>query len=87
MLDHWTAAIAEPFVSVVFASVSKSLDGTWKVIFTPRGRGSDEPWRYIGPYRTREKAMAHVERWARAHWATVPRWSHPLSSKWQSFDR
>lgn len=74
LLDHWMATVAG---SVVFASVSKRPDGTWCVNFSPKGRGLREPISYHYPYATREKAMAHVERWAGYHWARVPKAEPP----------
>lgn len=68
-LDHWLATVPG---SVVFASVSKRLDGTWSVNFSPKGRGLREPISYFYPYMTREKAMRHVERWASYHWQSLP---------------
>ena len=38
-LDHWLASIASPARSVIFASVSRSLQGQWGVDFSPKGRG------------------------------------------------
>ena len=71
-LDHWMARVATTPPSVCFASVNKMLNGQWKVNFSPKGRALRDPITYAGPYLTREKAMAHVERWAACHWRSVP---------------
>ena len=68
-LNHWMATVPG---SVCFASVSQRLDGTWCVNFSPKGRDLRDPISYHYPYATREKAKAHVERWAHFHWAKVP---------------
>ncbi|WP_162207401.1 hypothetical protein [Dyella japonica] len=77
--EHYMATVAAPFKSVSFASVNQMLDGQWKVNFTPKGRGLREPITYHGPYLTKEKAMQHVERWAKYHWRSVPAWVPPDS--------
>lgn len=80
-LNHWMATVPG---SVCFASVSQRLDGTWCVNFSPKGRGLHEPITYRYPYLTREKAMAHVERWAACHWRSVPEAQpHPLGTAWR----
>ncbi|PXV60648.1 hypothetical protein SAMN04487785_102376 [Dyella jiangningensis] len=68
-LDHWLATLPG---SVCFASVNMRIDGTWKVNLMPKGDGLNVIPIYSQPYRTREKAMAHVERWAHYHWRKVP---------------
>jgi hypothetical protein len=73
-LPHWLATVAG---SVIFASVSQQPSGSWCVNFSPKGRGLREPISYHYPYATREKAMAHVERWAAHHWATLPKAGPP----------
>lgn len=77
-LDRWTIRIASPRVFVVFASVSKAQlrDGVWLLRFTPKGTGIDCPWQFFD-YASREKAVAHIEHWARYHWRTVPVWNPP----------
>jgi hypothetical protein len=71
-MNHWFARIVHPVETVIFAAVGETLTGTWSITFTPKGRQIDKPESYIGPYKTREKAMLHVERWASYHWRTVP---------------
>lgn len=75
-LEHWLATISSPVRSVIFASVSRSTLGQWFVNFSPKGRGLREPVTHF-PYPSREKAVAHIERWGRAHWQTIPLWKHP----------
>jgi len=73
-LDHWLATLPG---SVCFASVNMRVDGTWKVNLTPKGRDIRTIPIYSDPYLTREKAMAHVEKWAKYHWRTVPMAERP----------
>lgn len=72
LLDHWMARVPGPPRSVAFASVNLTLYGTWKINFSPKGRGLHDPITYIDGYLTREKAMKHVECWARHHGRWVP---------------
>jgi hypothetical protein len=76
-LDRWTVRVTEPHVSEVFASVSKAAlrPGVWLVRFTPRGSDLHGPC-VFSDYLSREKAVAHVEHWARYHWQHVPVWKH-----------
>lgn len=71
-LTHWLARLSGPPRSVVFASVSQTLHGTWFVNVSPKGRGLENPIFYRGPYLTREKAMSQAERWASYHGHKVP---------------
>lgn len=76
-LERWTARLTAPYVSVTFAQVSwAELRGLWVLQFTPRGSDVGKPC-IRGAYRSKGKAMAHVERWASHHWRTVPAWEHP----------
>lgn len=71
-LPHWMARVIGASRSVVFASVNLTLYGTWKINFSPKGRGLRDPITYIEGYPNREKAMYHVERWAAHHGHRVP---------------
>jgi hypothetical protein len=64
LLDRWTARLTSPYVSVMFASVSKAQvrEGIWLMRFTPKGADIDCPWQFID-YASKEKAIAQVERW------------------------
>lgn len=76
--ERWIARLTAPYLPVTFAQVSwAELRGHWLLQFMPRGSDVGKPviW---GDYRSKEKAMAHVELWASHHWRTVPTWMHPL---------
>lgn len=77
LLDQWLATLDSAGPSVCFASVNMRVDGTWKVNLSPKGRSIEVMPIYAYPYLTREKAMEHVERWARCHWRSVPRGGQP----------
>lgn len=75
--DRWVARITSPHLSVEFATIGwAELRDLWVLRFMPAGTGVRCPIFY-GDYRTKEKAMAHVERWALHHWRRVPVWVHP----------
>ena len=70
--DQWFASLAAPFRSEIFAGVARTLDGTWLIELSPKGRGLGQPIIAVRRYRSLAKAKAHVERWGRAHWRVLP---------------
>lgn len=72
----WFARVVSPVETVIFAAVEETITGTWKIVFTPKGRGIDKPESYRGPYKSRDKAVSHVARWAGYHWGSLPL-AHP----------
>jgi hypothetical protein len=55
-LDNWLAKVVSPVETVTYASVFRTIDGLWKVNFTPMGRGIDRPSTCIDYPTGREKS-------------------------------
>jgi hypothetical protein len=71
-LDLWTARVVSPVRTVEFVKVGRRLDGGWNLWFCPKGTSVHQPYSIHTYGFNRAKPMAHAERWARAHWRTIP---------------
>lgn len=74
----WFAQVVSPVRTELFASVGWRVDHkTVLLTLRPKG-GSDYRTFSHHTYRSIEKAKAHAERWARAHWRQLPEQRAPL---------
>lgn len=58
--------------SEVFASVGAHLKGGHVLMLSRKGRGADLSAYRTARYQSREKAMAHAERWVLSRWRHIP---------------
>lgn len=70
VVDNWVATLVKPVSTKEFAIICRQ-GNSWKMELFPKGRIDGNPRTHLARYVSREKAQAHVERWAQHHWRSL----------------